>query len=156
MSLHRVLPVPLALSDRGLAQRCDAVPDSLEGARIMTDRRPSTAYIHSPQASTSLPFASSSPAEARHSTSPPDSSEDYHSPSISRSIPTPKKRGEIPWEQPESCQEEEYPASICLCQPDPKVPRPRNGMLSQFVRTVHQIMPSGSCVYIEIFARHSR
>lgn len=129
MSLHRVLPLPLALSDRGLAQQqWDVGADALEGGRIMTERTTSTAHLHSPRVSASLPRTSSSPAETRQSVSPQDSSEDYHSPTVTRPAPNPRKRGDIPWEQAEPFQEEEYTASICLCQPDPKVPRPRNGM----------------------------
>lgn len=33
-------------------------------------------------------------------------------------------------ESPASLQEESPTSEVCLCQPDPKVPRPRNGMLS--------------------------
>ena len=140
MSLHRVLPVPLALSDKNSAQRWDVVPDSCEGSRIMSDRNSSTAYYHSPRVSTPTPRPSSSSADVRHSSSPPDSSEDYRSPSIPRpTAAASKRRGDITWDQGDSHPEQEYPASVCLCQPDPKVPRPRNGMSPQFLRTVHDV-----------------
>ena len=137
MSLHRVLPIPPALSDRGLAQRWGVGPDPLERARIMTESKTSTAHIRSPQVSTPSHQKRSSLTEARHSISPQGSSEDYDSPITTHPAPAPRKRGDIPWERAASLQEEDPPASICLCQPDPKVPRPRNGISYFTLHFVH-------------------
>ena len=112
MSLHRVLPVPPALSDRSLAQRWGAGPDTLEGARIMTEKRPSTAHRPNPQVSTPPQQKSPSPTDIRKSTPSQDSAEDCPSPPTTHPTPAPRKRGSISWDQTEAGDDEAAASSI--------------------------------------------
>ena len=130
MSFHRVLPRPPALSNEDLANRWAIGPDSLRSARIMPDETSNTAFLKNGQ----IP-ASSSPEPT--SRKPSNQVEDLHSfeieqpagqsPGLRRhtSIPSPVHK---PAPSSIDIWQGESPSQICLCQPDPKVPRPRNGM----------------------------
>ena len=128
MSYHRVLPVPEALIHPNPTRKQKVGTDSLLPSRTMTSEKPVSPYMRgqSPDSSqqSSSPLAEKpqgSPSinsmdEIDHSPEPRDRSSSQLSnrevrrlPSISRS-----------WQA-------ESPSDICLCQPDPKVPRPRNG-----------------------------
>lgn len=131
MSYHRVLP-PLPVAP-------------------LNDHNPYTAILYFPflrrtamtnQASKSNTTKDSSqisenPSLKRETTSPStDSMEDEEeSPKRARSSsPTliSREHSQMPSdskESPASLQGESPTNEICLCQPDPKVPRPRNGML---------------------------
>lgn len=142
MSYHRVLPplpvVPLSGHSPDLASQYFP----FLRPRVMTDQATT-------QASKSNTVKQSSPIlenlVLRRETTPPttDSLEDEESPKRARSSsPTfisrdnsqqLQKKPSMPSESkesPASLQGESPTSEVCLCQPDPKVPRPRNGMLS--------------------------
>lgn len=133
---NRVLPLLPHVSNEALEHRWSR-PDPLKAYKIMPDET-SNAASKDTKAPTPTPN-SSSPAEDRATPSPVDVDlEDYESPKYPPPRSTPQ--------EPESAEETtravrpstthrdsdswqgESPSSICLCQPDPKVPRPRNGM----------------------------
>ena len=129
MSYHRVLPRPLPLSNEELADRWAVGKDSLESARIMTNERSNTAYAKNGQITASTASDSiskgSPPPSVDQQKSPPakeeqgSETEPHNSASARTRKPAPSSIDT--WEG-------DIPSQICLCQPDPKVPRPRNGM----------------------------
>ncbi|KAG8531078.1 uncharacterized protein KY384_004435 [Bacidia gigantensis] len=133
MSFHRVLPRPLALSNKELANRWAAPPDSVRSAKTMTSERAKSAYVENSRIAEPLPLDNASrrstvelperpvhnslpqheesnPAEGSHSDSAQDSAKNRAPSSIDA------------WQG-------DSPSQICLCQPDPKVPRPRNAFI---------------------------
>ena len=132
MSFHRVLPSPLALSNSDLARRWAIEPNSgaLSNAKTMTDERSHGAFKKNaqipPASSESLRKSSSSIVE--HPRSISIAEEEDQSPDPRQEIVPTRVRKPAPanidtWQ-------EDSPSQICLCQPDPKVPRPRNGTCS--------------------------
>lgn len=129
MSFHRVLPFPSALSNQGLANRWVPGTDSLESAKIMPAERSKSAFLNNGQIQTS---SRSQPASRTSSTqleqySPsavgPDD-DPQSEPSGETQIP---HRVRKPAPSNIDTWQGDSPSQICLCQPDPKVPRPRNG-----------------------------
>ena len=131
MSFHRVLPCPAALSNEDLTNRWAIGPDSLESARIMPNERSEAAFLTNSQIQ-----ASSSPqptsrklstqVEKERSVEGTDPAGHSSDPRRQDSIPSPIHK---PAPSSIDIWQGESPSQICLCQPDPKVPRPRNGML---------------------------
>lgn len=131
---HRRLPL---LSNEVLEHRWSAKPDALLSYKIMPDETYKAASKDN-KPPTPTPNTSS-PADDRATPSPGDVDlEDYESPkyppprsavqepepadqSTKTARPSVSRRDSDTWQG-------ESPSSICLCQPDPKVPRPRNGM----------------------------
>ena len=143
MSFHRVLPLPPKLSDQALRDRWAIQPDTLISSKIMPDETTGAAASeHKP--STPAPRSSSSPPEERGQRSPGEESlEDYESPkhrahSLSQAAKTDNRssradQSSLPRKSVVEKWQEDSPSSICLCQPDPKIPRPRNGTCTPFL-----------------------
>ena len=143
---HRVLPLPPALSDQALRDRWAIQPDTLLSSKIMPDEttRPAASEHH--QSPTPAPPRSSStpPEEDAGQKSPGEESlEDYESPklrthSLSQAAGTSNRssradQASLARKSVVEKWQEDTPSSICLCQPDPKVPRPRNGTCTTFL-----------------------
>ena len=135
---NRILPpLPLHphLSNEALERRWSK-PDALTSYKIMLDET-SNAVSKESEAPKAAPNSSSPAADQ---TTPSDvdvALEDYESPKYPPPRSTPQEpeplEESIKTVQPASPRrdsdtwEGESPSSICLCQPEPKVPRPRNG-----------------------------
>ncbi|KAF6230342.1 hypothetical protein HO133_004682 [Letharia lupina] len=139
MSFHRVLPLLPALSDQALRDRWAIQPDTLISSKIMPDETPKAAASEN-QSPTPTPRSLSSPPEEGVQKSPGEESlEDYESPkyrthSLSQaartsSRPSRTEQLSVPRKSVVEKWQEDSPSSICLCQPDPKVPRPRNAFI---------------------------
>ena len=142
MSFHRVLPL---LSDQALRDRWAIQPDTLVSSKIMPDET-TKPIANDHQSPTPAPRSLSSPPVESIQRSPgTESLEDYESPkyrtqslsqaartgnrpSIADSSSAPRKSVVEKWQ-------EDTPSSICLCQPEPKVPRPRNGICTILLHT---------------------
>lgn len=139
MSYHRVLPPPPALAKQN-PSTWSIEPDSLLQHKIMTKENTNISSRRSE--SLTLSQKSPSPAEEREPTSPSDEP-------LNNFVDPPKHRlrsssrtsneeshhsdqrlASISWE-------DETPSQICLCQPDPKIPRPRNGMYVHFLYALY-------------------
>ena len=129
MSFHRVLPRPIPFSNEDLANRWAIGQGSAKSARIMTNERSNTAHAKNSQVSTSSTpelalRKSSSPASEKQGSSlgnyGEQKLESRHRGSASNQVGKPAPSSIETWEG-------DIPSQICLCQPDPKVPRPRNG-----------------------------
>ena len=133
MSFHRVLPRPAALSNEDLANRWAIGPDSLRSARIMPNERSDGAFLKNSQ----IPASPSPEPTTRTPSAHIEEERSFEDTNSARHSPDPRRRGSIPspvhkpalsaidiWQG-------ESPSQICLCQPDPKVPRPRNGKQDQ-------------------------
>ncbi|KAL9129830.1 MAG: hypothetical protein Q9217_001828 [Psora testacea] len=131
MSFDRVLPRPLALSDRELTRRWAAQPkaDSLKSAKIMTNETSNSAFQENhqipPLPSKALRTASSTAVDDQHST--PLAVEEDQSPDLPPEAILSRVRKPAPSNL--DTWQEDSPSQICLCQPDPKVPRPRNAFI---------------------------
>lgn len=136
MSYHRVLPPPPALASQTPTAQWLPKQDTLLQNRIMADNdsRPDesiaqhTSPVHVP--------TSPSPTADRHSPQPSEASvEDVATSSNIRTRSSATNESNNPSDQRAlSITQEDTvwnaPSSVCLCQPDPKVPRPRNGNVS--------------------------
>ena len=143
MSFHRVLPLLPALSDQALRDRWAVQPDTLLSSKIMPDETARAAASEQHQSPTPAPRSSSSPPEDAVQRSPGEESlEDYESPklrthSLSQAGGTGNRssradQSSLPRKSVVEKWQDDSPSSICLCQPDPKVPRPRNGICTIF------------------------
>lgn len=140
MSYHRVLPPPPAFANQNRARSWVLEPEALLQPRKMTidKTKDGSKKCESP----ALSEKSSSPAAERVSPSA-ESLEDYEDPpkartrsssqasngenhQLQRRLPSISKASAMSWQG-------ESPSQICLCQPDPKVPRPRNGTQVIFI-----------------------
>lgn len=136
MSYHRVLPpLPVApLNDHSPYTAIQYFPFLRRTA--MTNQATNQASKSNTTKHRSQ--ISENPGLKRETTSPStDSMEDEEEPPkrVRSSSPTliSRENSRMPSdskESPASLQGESPTSEICLCQPDPKVPRPRNGMLS--------------------------
>ena len=126
MSYHRVLPRPLPLSNEDLANRWSLRQDSLKSASIMNMEKTDASSSKSVKPDLS-------PAPDGHGTV---ASEQVQGPAprVNETLlengaqTTAPALGQKIIPSKMEHWEEEIPGHICLCQPDPKVPRPRNGM----------------------------
>ncbi|KAL9590252.1 MAG: hypothetical protein Q9203_000925 [Teloschistes exilis] len=138
MSYDRVLPPPAALVNQDQSGHWIPRRDSLLHNSIMADRHASIS--ENGTTSQSLTYAPSSPPPAGHRAPahPSDPSADNVTPPKTRSRSSATLSNEssnMPDPPMSSSQaslterntEWNSASSICLCQPDPKVPRPRNG-----------------------------
>ena len=134
MSFHRVLPLLPALSNEALESRWAIQPDTLLSSKIMPDETTKAASKGNKPPTPTL--NSSSPSEDQATPSPvAEELEDYESPKYpGRSLLRESDSGNPASKTPRPSVSQdldawkgESPSSICLCQPDPKVPRPRNG-----------------------------
>ena len=130
MSFHRVLPRPSALSNQDLANRWAPGTDSLESAKTMPNERSKGAFLSNgqiPISSQSQPGSRASSTQLeQYSPSAEEPDDDPQSePSGAIQIP---HRVRKPAPSTIDTWQGDSPSQICLCQPDPKVPRPRNGM----------------------------
>lgn len=136
MSYHRVLPpLPDSVATKGFVEQ-----DTLLRHKIMPTQ--SSRFITERTKSLTLSERSSSPVpEKDHPSSGEESVEDsVDSPNLQSQSPsqTTSNRGDqrlgkrlpIVSKPIPGTWQGESPSQICLCQPDPKVPRPRNGMLT--------------------------
>lgn len=143
MSFHRVLPLLPALSNEALRDRWATKPDTLLSSKIMPHNDDSTEGAAPRDAELAKPASQSLPPpppppddQGPSSAGEEEEVENYESirnPARSLSL-TPDARSRPSKTVEKSSPDEtsdrwqgESPRSICLCQPDPKVPRPRNG-----------------------------
>ena len=134
MSYHRVLPRPSTLP-----QHRDTIPWS-RVSHAQSPDKVMTSDTSKPALQTTKKYSIPGPGNfprAREQMSSSPSSESVNDfeetkstecePSAQISRQEPRDSGRrlplTPWQQ------ENSPTQICLCQPDPKIPRPRNGML---------------------------
>lgn len=139
MSYHRVLPPPPALANQNRAGSWIIEPEALLQPRKMTNQKTygganknrsptSSEKSSSPAAERVSPSIESlekfeDPPKARkRSSSQASDGENFQ---LQRRLPSISKASTVSLQG-------ESPSQICLCQPDPKVPRPRNGTQSKF------------------------
>lgn len=138
MSYHRVLPLPTPVFQQGLSVLRDQEP--LLGHMMMEVQasKPSAVKNNNLSSNDSLPIVPIHISDPQHLEELPEN--DDESPQIRAgsaartnltlfertqcegrsSPPRNQKSGAVAWR-----------SEICLCQPDPKIPRPRNGNFSQ-------------------------
>ena len=138
MSFHRVLPLLPALSNEALRDRWATKPDALLSSKIMpnnSNTEEATSRDNELPKSASqglLPLEHQGPSptgdelENYESHNYPGSSLSQTTDAHARSRP-PKTIEKTSSDEALDRWQGESPSSICLCQPDPKVPRPRNG-----------------------------
>ncbi len=133
MSFHRVLPLLPVLSNQ---DQWAIQPDPLLRSKIMADNTAAEQAVSRNHDISRLAPKSSSPAEEQGLTSAGEDDLEYESPpfrgrSLSQTPHAGNRSSKTSERSPEdealSSWQRDSPSSICLCQPDPKVPRPRNG-----------------------------
>ena len=133
MSFHRVLPLLPALSNEALSHRWAIQPDPILRSKIMPEETPEPA-LNDSKTVTTKPKSSSLPEEHIPSSSPGEEElgEDGSPQHPSRSLPESDTGNHTKTPRlslsKDSDWKAESPSSFCLCQPEPKVPRPRNGV----------------------------
>ena len=143
MSFHRVLPLLPSLSNQALRDQWSIQPDALLSSKIMPHEISAATSKEIEPPTPALNSSSSPPSHqsvGRASPSPEDEDEDledYKSPALPppSSLPQTQDPAEEANKKTQlsvsHLDSDTWPGesakSICLCQPDPKVPRPRNG-----------------------------
>lgn len=129
MSYHRVLPAPSSLATQD-SSPWSIEPDSLLRHKIMTTE--SSNNLNSKPKNLTPSQKPSSPAGDKAILSPgQESLEDYIDSPQARTRSSSQISNEsyrLEGRLPSVSWQRESPTQICLCQPDPKIPRPRNGM----------------------------
>lgn len=136
MSYHRVLP---PLPAHSVATKGFVEQDSLLRHKIMTTQSSNaiadrTKSLTSERSSSPVPekdAASSGEESVEDSVDSPNIPTSSSSQATSnrggqrveKDVPSVSRPSPVLWQG-------EFPSQICLCQPDPKVPRPRNGMFT--------------------------
>ncbi|KAL9592730.1 MAG: hypothetical protein Q9179_006429, partial [Wetmoreana sp. 5 TL-2023] len=140
MSYHRILPPPPALTNQDRTGGWVPRRDSLLQNKIMAENSFKTIANKTRDKSLTSVQSNPSPTDNRDTSQPSDAlvEEDIiSSKARTRSSATLSNESSNPSDQPtttrDSITEENTawntPSSICLCQPDPKVPRPRNAFI---------------------------
>lgn len=137
MSYHRVLPPPSALANQDLAGQWLPRRDTLLQNKIMADMNSNSnenkVQVMSPASDSLLGPPLTDYRESSPQLSDASEEDVPASPKTrTRSSATLSNEGSNPSQSSVDFVTEENtrwnaPSSICLCQPDPKVPRPRNG-----------------------------
>lgn len=129
MSYYRVLPAPPSLANQD-SSSWSSEPDSLLRHKIMTTETSNN--LNSKTKSLTPSQKPSSPAGDKAGSSPGlESLEDYIDSPQARTRSSSQISNEsyrLEGRLPSVSWHGESPSQICLCQPDPKIPRPRNGM----------------------------
>ncbi|KAL8654565.1 MAG: hypothetical protein Q9226_003381, partial [Calogaya cf. arnoldii] len=156
MSYHRVLPPPPALASRTRAAQWLPKQDTLLQNRIMADEnyRPDESIAQQTSPSPTAERLSPQPSE--------ESVEDVATSSNIRTRSSATNESNDPSDQRALSITQENtlwnsPSSICLCQPDPKVPRPRNGsvsFLSSFFFLPETPCANGNCAAFILYRQH--
>ncbi|KAL8873205.1 MAG: hypothetical protein Q9174_001288 [Haloplaca sp. 1 TL-2023] len=141
MSFHRVLPPPKALADPSHSGSWIPRRDSLLQNSIMADSNPKTREDKTQDKSLNTAQPRAPAIDNRESSQPSDISAEGDDPpprTRARSSATLSNESSNPSDQPvpsarasitEQNTEWNTPSSFCLCQPEPKVPRPRNAFI---------------------------
>lgn len=131
MSYHRVLPLPTPIFQQGLSVLQDQEP--LLGHIMMEVQasKPSAVKINNLSLNDSLPIHISDPQQLEELPENDDRSPQIRARSAARTTLTLFERTQregrsSPSRNPKSGAVA-WRSEICLCQPDPKIPRPRNG-----------------------------
>ncbi len=150
MSYHRVLPPPPALARQTPAAQWLPKQDTLLQNRIMavSNSRPdeSVAQHISPVAGPSSPSSTADKLSPQLSDA---SAQDVAILPNTRTRSTATNESSHPSDLRSLSVTQENtvwnaPSSICLCQPDPKVPRPRNGNASVSSSLISQLLTMGA------------
>lgn len=151
MSYHRVLPpLPVApLNDQNPDIAIQYFP-FLRRTAMANQATSQAAKSNTTKQSSQI---SENPGVKRETTSPStDSMEDEEEPPKRARSSSPtlisREHSQMPSdskESPASLQGESPTSEVCLCQPDPKVPRPRNGMLSSNILSAFDFDVVSNC-----------
>lgn len=131
MSYHRVLPLPTPIFQQGLSVLQDQEP--LLGHMMMEVQasKPSAVRINKLSSNDSLPIHISDPQQLEELPDNDDRSPQIRARSTARTTLTLFERTQREGRSSPSLNTKSgavaWRSEICLCQPDPKIPRPRNG-----------------------------
>lgn len=131
MSYHRVLPLPTTNFQQGLSVLQDQEP--LLGHLMMEVQasKPSAVKINNLSSNDSLPMHISDPLQFEELPENDDRSPQIRARSAARTTLTLFERTQREGRSSPSRNTKlgavSWRSEICLCQPDPKIPRPRNG-----------------------------
>lgn len=132
MSYHRVLPLPTPIFQQGLSVLQDQEP--LLGHLMMMEvqaSKPSAVKINNLSSNDSLPMHISDPQQLEELPENDDRSPHIRARSAARTSLTLFERTQRECRSSPSRNTKlgavAWRSEICLCQPDPKIPRPRNG-----------------------------
>ena len=145
MSYDRVLPNPLALCYDSSRHNIPRRIDTLLEHKIMTDKLPNIVTEQYdcrkaiperkvpeggplPLTMTTSPMSSAKPATPMASVSAPAVPRSRVVPLVTTNLDRQERSASS--SSSKSSSSKEYNVQFCLCQPDPKIPRPRNGPLS--------------------------
>lgn len=151
MSYHRVLPKPQALSSQDPSESRISAQNTLLHHKIMTDVEPNEG-LKTARTSRSTSVNTPSKGAASQRSASLESLQDYQDSPTAEAIPVRlgQKRAaslittvdhrfrDLPSLSTASpgIRSADSASQVCLCQPDPKVPRPRNGRCSELLYTL--------------------